>query len=276
MPSPRSSRAEPAVSVILCSYNRLGYLKDALAGVYRQTFRDFEVVLADDGSTDGTARWIRGRRCPRLKLIRLPRNLGPAAARAEALRRARGRFAAFLDSDDLWRPRYLETMLSCLRSPEVMVAASDYDTIDERGRLRARRQARVNLHSTFLIASGLEAMPRTSFAVVRRSALDLIDGFDEGFKQFYDDADLFCRLALRFGPAAFRWVPRALGDYRVHEACLSSNMPVMDGRDFVESFPLRWGALDARRREFMLDWVYFRHKHSGWMNLALGREPLRC
>jgi GT2 family glycosyltransferase len=94
-------------SVIIPTYNRLPFLLSALTSVRAQRFRDFEVVVVDDGSTDGTAEALKTFGMP-LTLLRHD-NRGPGAARNSGAREARGDYLAFLDSDDLWFPWTLAT-----------------------------------------------------------------------------------------------------------------------------------------------------------------------
>lgn len=102
------------VSVIVPTYNRRETILAAIASVQRQTFPDWELIVVDDGSTDGTADLIQGAD-PRLVLIR-QENQGVNAARNAALLRARGRYIAFLDSDDEWLPHHLELSMAFFRA----------------------------------------------------------------------------------------------------------------------------------------------------------------
>lgn len=97
----------PRVSVIIPAYNAVEAVEEALASVAAQTYRDWEVVVADDASTDATAARASDT-LPDTIVIRADRNLGPAGARNLALARASGELVAFLDVDDLWLPHYLE------------------------------------------------------------------------------------------------------------------------------------------------------------------------
>ena len=92
----------PAVSVIIPAYNRAGTLARALDSVAAQTFTDYEVIVVDDGSTDGTADCCAARGDPRLRLLRHGTNRGAAAARNTGVAAATGTWCAFLDSDDAW------------------------------------------------------------------------------------------------------------------------------------------------------------------------------
>ena len=102
------------VSVIVPTYNRAETIRAAIASVQRQTFADWELIVVDDGSTDGTASLIEGSD-PRLVLVRQA-NQGVNAARNAAMLRARGRYIAFLDSDDEWLPHHLELSVAFFRA----------------------------------------------------------------------------------------------------------------------------------------------------------------
>ncbi|MBP1698711.1 MAG: glycosyl transferase, family [Deltaproteobacteria bacterium] len=91
----------PKVSVIIPTYNRLPMLKEAVDSVLAQDFEDMELMVVDDGSTDGTAEEIR-RYGGRVKLLEHSVNKGVSAARNKGILQARGKYIAFLDSDDLW------------------------------------------------------------------------------------------------------------------------------------------------------------------------------
>jgi len=123
------------VSVVVPSYNSAAYLPATLASVTGQTYRDWEVVLVDDGSADGPA-GVAKRIIPpgRLTLVRQARR-GPAAARNRGVQVARGELIAFLDSDDLWRPDKLAVQTDWLDAhPAVGLVAAHNDCCTEAGR----------------------------------------------------------------------------------------------------------------------------------------------
>jgi len=122
------------VSVIMPTYNRADYLPQTLDSLRAQSLQDYELLVVDDGSTDDTADLIRSRPEPIRYLWQ--ENAGPAAARNRGLKEARGEFVAFLDSDDLWRPRFLEAMTDCLEgNPGLDIAFCKFVTIDDQGRI---------------------------------------------------------------------------------------------------------------------------------------------
>ena len=101
----------PKVSVVIPTYNNAALLHETLDGVRRQTFTDFEIIVVDDGSTDGTTEAVR-RYDPSIRYIHQP-NQGPAAARNRGVSLAHGSFIAFCDHDDIWHERHLERLLGC-------------------------------------------------------------------------------------------------------------------------------------------------------------------
>lgn len=104
----------PLVSVIIPSYNRAATIVKAIESVFAQTFEDFELIVVDDGSRDGPEldRILQRHADPRLRLARHPVNRGVSAARNTGIDAARGRFVAFLDSDDAWLPAKLEEQVA--------------------------------------------------------------------------------------------------------------------------------------------------------------------
>jgi glycosyltransferase involved in cell wall biosynthesis len=122
------------VSVIVPTYNRRETIQAAIASVQRQTFTDWELIVVDDGSTDGTADLIEGSD-PRLVLVR-QENQGVNAARNTAMLRARGSYVAFLDSDDEWLPHHLELSVAFFRAfPEEDFLSGEFSEEDGSGGL---------------------------------------------------------------------------------------------------------------------------------------------
>src|SRR5512139_3270181 len=91
----------PFISVIIPTFNRLNLLKETVNSVRNQIFRDFEIIVVNDGSTDGTGEWLRNQ--TDLRVIEQG-NLGIATSRNNGAAAARGPWLAFLDHDDLWAP----------------------------------------------------------------------------------------------------------------------------------------------------------------------------
>src|SRR3954468_14887110 len=134
----------PAVSIIVPTYNRRELLRDALDSVRRQTFTDWEAIVADDGSTDESAADVDALGDSRLPVLRLPHSCSAARVRNAGLGAARGEWIAFLDSDDIWLPNKLEHQLAELRShdPPRRWSSTAVDFIDEHGQPVARRSGK--------------------------------------------------------------------------------------------------------------------------------------
>ena len=119
-----SQAEKPCVSVIVPTFNRAWILKEAIDSVLAQNYRDFELIVIDDGSTDHTRDILHPYR-DRLTVIRQA-NAGVSAARNRGIRAASGRLIAFLDSDDLWLPGKLERQTAFFdATPEAMVCRLD-------------------------------------------------------------------------------------------------------------------------------------------------------
>lgn len=106
----------PLVSIIITTWNRAGTVERAVNSALGQTFQDFEIVLVDDASSDNIAEVVAHKRWPKLKFVQNPVNLGIGGAKNAGIAAARGRYIAFLDSDDLWLPRKLELQLAALQA----------------------------------------------------------------------------------------------------------------------------------------------------------------
>jgi len=128
----------PVVSVVLPTFNRLQWLPAAVTSIQSQTMADWEVIVIDDGSTDGTEGWLRGLSEPRLRYLRQVHCGNIAAVRNIGLDMAQGKWIAFLDSDDRWRPRKLALQIERLASAARSWCYGAYELIDPSGQLVAQ------------------------------------------------------------------------------------------------------------------------------------------
>jgi glycosyltransferase involved in cell wall biosynthesis len=194
-----SAAKGPTVSIILPTFNRPEYLRSAVDSVFAQTFIDWDLIIADDGSDERTRTYLRTLVSdPRIKIIWLPHSGNPGAVRNAALRDATGEYIAFLDSDDLWRPTKLERQIASLRSNNnCHWSYTSYDRIGESGELIYPDAQPMAPHRGAIFESllTLEAEVSTPAVVVERRLLAEVGGFDEA--QFlWEDYDLWLRLAL--------------------------------------------------------------------------------
>ncbi len=125
----------PLVSVITPMYNCQDYIGQTIASVSKQTWPHWEMLIVDDGSTDAGVAVVNEymKNEPGIRLFSLPANTGAYAARNKAIEHARGRYFAFLDSDDLWLPEFLEYSLNFLTRNNLAMCFSSYDMITEDG-----------------------------------------------------------------------------------------------------------------------------------------------
>ncbi len=130
----------PLVSIITPSWNVENLIGETIKSVQAQTMVDWELLVADDRSTDQTVSVVErhGASDPRIKLIRQPRNGGPALARQAAIEQAQGRFVAFLDSDDLWLPVKLERQIAFAQKTRAALSFTAFRRIDETGSITGR------------------------------------------------------------------------------------------------------------------------------------------
>ncbi len=129
----------PTVSIITPCYNAARFLAPAIESVLGQTFHDWELIAADDHSTDESLNILRRyqAREPRIRLLALDQRRGPAGARNAAIEAARGSYVAFLDSDDLWLPDKLEHQIAFMQETASALSYTAYHKIDENGSLGA-------------------------------------------------------------------------------------------------------------------------------------------
>ena len=122
----------PLVSIITPNYNASKYIAATIESVQNQTYKNWELLIIDDCSTDNSVEIINTlqKNDVRIKLLELPQNVGPAIVRNEGIQQAQGSYLTFIDSDDIWRPNFIETSLNKVKNTEGFVFAS-YHRLDE-------------------------------------------------------------------------------------------------------------------------------------------------
>ncbi len=207
----------PAVSVIMTVYNGEAYLEPAVASLLDQSFRDFELLVIDNGCTDGSPAILRRFQDPRLKITRIE-HVERTPALNVALGRAKGELVAVQDADDISMPARLERQVDYMRRyPETVLLASWYETIDETGRMRARREPPTEhgmLTETFPSGNPIAH----STVMYRRAAAEAVGGYP-GQYGYAQDFGLYLRL-LRHGRVAA--LPEVLVQLREHAQSLSA------------------------------------------------------
>ncbi len=186
--------AAPRVSVLMTTWNGAGFIGASLGSVLRQSFSDFEVIVVDDGSTDGTARVVAAIGDPRLRLLRLPANGGIVAARNAGFAVATGTYIAALDHDDLADPDRFARQVAFLDAhPEIVLAGTEI-RIDDHGTLRRpdhpRQGDALALRWQLLIDNPLT----WSSVMFRADSVRRLGGFMRGAYEPADDFDFYHRL----------------------------------------------------------------------------------
>jgi GT2 family glycosyltransferase len=192
----------PAASIIITNWNGKKWLADCFKALYAQTSSDFEIILVDDGSTDGSAEWVN-ETFPSVRVIRQQEHLGFAGANNVGIRAAQGEFIVTLNNDTLADPNWLEAMMAAVTVPDVgMVAAQmliwdNPDLLDSAGievdwagfgwnRMHGLPAQRA-MHQKEIFG------PCAGAALYRRDMLAEIGLFDEDFYTYYEDIDLAWR-----------------------------------------------------------------------------------
>lgn len=206
----------PGISVVIPLYNKASTIERALDSVLRQTVGDFDVIVIDDGSTDGGAEIVGRCDDDRVRLVS-QENRGVSAARNQGIRESRSDVIAFLDADDEWAPEFLEAIMALRdRFPDCSVYATSYTFRDESGveqeplKVRFASCAEPFQFENYFEAASVSSPPIAACSVaVRREALDAIDGFPEGIAAG-EDLLAWARLASEYDIA---YDPRSLAVY---------------------------------------------------------------
>jgi glycosyltransferase involved in cell wall biosynthesis len=255
-----------SVSVIVPAYNAAATLPGALASIAAQTFRDFEIVVVDDGSTDGTAALLE-RDYPELRYIHQA-NGGPARARNAGIAAARGAWLAFLDADDAWAPCKLELQMQLvMAAPELVLVACDWAP-ELPGGVAATAMGSAVPAATRLSAIDILVLNRfqTSTALVRAEAARALNGFDPDLDGI-EDWDFWLRVAT-LGPVAKLDLP--LVAYRDTPGSVSKDAPRVYGAMCeMLTRELPRSSLAPHRQQVVLAWHHLRFV----VSFTLARRP---
>jgi glycosyltransferase involved in cell wall biosynthesis len=206
----------PVFSIVLCTYNAQLYLDECIQSLLQQTFRDFELIIVDDGSQDGTLAYLNALADPRIRVIPLDTNQGLIFARTTGFDAAKGRYTAIMDADDIAHPRRLEEQLQAMDSGEADVCGSFHITLDTKsGRRRSRRSAfsDSDIRALLTIYCPL-CNPSTSVA----TELLRQHRYDPNYPHA-EDYGLWCDIASQGG--RFKNITSPLLTYRLHPGQIS-------------------------------------------------------
>jgi len=209
----------PRVSVVIPVYNGESLIGDAIQSALDQTFRDFEIIVVDDGSIDQTNRVVS--QFSRSVYYHRQENQGAGAARNLGVSLAKGEWIAFLDADDVWYPQKLSVQLdSANTDPEVSFFYSDMDVIDLHGNLIQRDflspkpgwRDSTGPWNLVAVAFNGQPFPYPSTVLLKRRLFLEAGGFSPLFRRnYHEDFDLFARIAQL---TSLCYIPRSLVKYR--------------------------------------------------------------
>ncbi len=224
------NHAIPEISVLMCAYNAEYYLAETLSSVLTQTFKDFELVVVDDGSTDQTPDILDtfAQSDPRVRVITGP-NAGIPQAANVGLAACRGEFIARIDADDIAKPRRFEVQLAYMKKHGLVACGTWHDLIDEEGRLLKLLKTPVDdatIQDLALRGHGSICNPTSMF---RREAYMKLGGYSEDLP-VAEDLDCWLRLG-EVGKLGN--VPECLSQYRLHSHSISEKKCQLQ-RDFAK------------------------------------------
>lgn len=241
----------PWVTVIALCYNHERFLRECLDSIAKQTFQDFELIITDDASRDGSValieQWIAEHR-PGTIFIRNAQNRGICATLNLAIRRASGRFISMVATDDAWLPHKVEAQLAAAREVDSQTAVvySDAAVMDENGApidetflaRHGHREASPPSGNIFPALAEGNFIPALS-TLIRRDALIAVGGYDERLS--YEDYDMWLRLAgAGYG---FHFLPGTPARYRLVRSSMTNTVFIRPNPAFNRSVILlhdRW------------------------------------
>ena len=203
----------PVVSVIIPTYNHAMYIERTLESVFQQTYKNYEIIVIDDGSTDNTQEVIKSYENKITYICK--ENEGTAKSRNLGLKIAKGRYVAFLDSDDLWMPQKLELQVTLLdKNIDIGLVCTDFEIFceNEEGIKIIEKRVETSFDFSFnRLFSG--NFVQNSSVMVRRECFDKVGLFDEVFP-IAKDYDMWLRIRRFY---EFGHIPQILARYRIHQ-----------------------------------------------------------
>jgi glycosyltransferase involved in cell wall biosynthesis/SAM-dependent methyltransferase len=253
------------VSVVIIFLDAERFIREAIESVFAQTYEAWELLLVDDGSTDGSteiARRLAEQHPDRVRYLQHPghRNRGMSASRNLGIRNSAGRFVAFLDADDVWMPQKLAEQVAILeaRPDAAMVygpaeywhgwtgepADAERDFVQSVGAVTNRVILGMPLLSQFVEREG--TTPSPSGVLVRRSVLDAIGGFEESFTGLYEDQAFYAKACLSHAAYVS---DRVWYRYRQHENGACAAAACANNTRQARRTYLRWLETTLRRAD---------------------------
>lgn len=211
------------ISVVIPSYNHAHFLKTAIESALTQTYRDIEIIVVDDGSTDNTA-YVVEEFLGKIHYI-WQENQGLSAARNTAIRNSQGEYIAFLDADDLWMPTFLEEQIANIRrNSKVGLTYSWWSYVDKNGKILPER-GNYNKRGDLLMQLALMNYWPPVSVMVRKQCIIEAGCFDDKLTAL-EDWDLWLRIAANGWEIDY--IPRVLVKYRRHDNNMTLDVERME------------------------------------------------
>lgn len=228
------------ISVITSTFNRKDRLAKAIASVQAQTYQDYEHIIVDDGSTDGTDEFVKSLKDPKIRYFRIKHFGNHSRPKNEGIRQSKGEYIAFLDDDNEYRPDHLNVLIKALeREPSIDVVYGDRWVTDETNELKPQ----LGVFSDFdpvriFVGNYID----TSDVLIRREAMLRMGGWDERYKKLLD-WELWVRM-VKAG-YKFKRVPVVITNYHLLKSAMSRqqldttgwNSPAWNHQDVEISLP---------------------------------------
>jgi glycosyltransferase involved in cell wall biosynthesis len=250
----QNTSSNPLVTVVIPTYNRIAFVQQAIASVIAQTYRNWELIVVDDGSDDGTPEAISKMTDPRIKLLKKPHTGNVALMRNTGVDEGSGEWLAFLDSDDIWIPRKLEIQLSFLLLEGKSWGYGGFELMNDDMRTIPNKAGQFRPISGWIIKDVLTTGASVTIGtlMLKRSLFEEAGRFNEDVKLiFREDYELVLRLALKSEALA---VPELLVRIREHKGRATSasedahDRTVVMYEHFIRTGPEKALTKIARRR----------------------------
>jgi glycosyltransferase involved in cell wall biosynthesis len=227
----------PAVSVVIPTFNRANYIREAIQSVLDQTFKDFEIIVVDDGSTDGTQQAVASFHDARIRYLR-ERHRGIGASMNAGIAASTGAYVARLDSDDTWLPNMLAIETAALeKNPDLGAVYARAEAMNEQGqRLPTGRGMPLRYPEDSFLSMLYEDSTSTITTIVRRACFEKAGPYDESLTTS-EDWDMALRISRHY-PLLF--IDEVVARFRLHE----TNITGPDSLHFGESLENRVRVLD--------------------------------
>jgi glycosyltransferase involved in cell wall biosynthesis len=263
-----------AVSIIIPTFNGSKLLKECVDSLLAQTYRDMEIIIVDDGSTDdtsGTVKTITGKHL----IVRyyLRPHLGLCATRNFGLEQAKGEYVGFFDGDDLWPPDYIETMVKALKANPDFGAAYSKIMLLINGEICEQNRISAKPPCGYVTADLFTGKPfiLPSSVVFRKNAWNELR-WDETIPRSGEDLDAFLRISMR---TKFIYVPDTFAAYRKHDKSISATAAgdlFNDGPRVMERFYFQLGGKSYVPKRWAFRQLSHRYRRFALRNLRAGNR----